>query len=125
MLFIVEGTSVDLGPDAVKAFRAMTHEIDAAALDGLIPPLDITTAPLGYVRFHGRNAAAWRSGDSSSRYDYRYTGAELDEWVPRLKKIAAETDKTFIFTNNHWQGKAVESAIILKGLLKKEGLEAV
>ncbi|MBI5527811.1 MAG: DUF72 domain-containing protein [Deltaproteobacteria bacterium] len=97
--------------------------VDEPALPGLIPPLEVVTADIGYVRFHGRNGENWWSGDSASRYDYRYTAAELGEWAPRLKKIASETEKAFVFMNNHWQGKAAEAAVMLKEILENEGLE--
>jgi uncharacterized protein YecE (DUF72 family) len=109
----------------LKAKGAAFVCVDEPQLEGLIPPLDVTTTGTGYVRFHGRNASAWWSGNAASRYDYRYTEQELREWIPRLRKIAAETEKTFIFTNNHWQGKAVENALMLKGILRDEGLEPV
>jgi uncharacterized protein YecE (DUF72 family) len=97
--------------------------VDEPALPGLLPPLDAVTAATGYVRFHGRNADNWWSGDSASRYDYRYAAAELAEWAPRIKKISSEAQKTFVFMNNHWQGKAAEAAVMLKEILEAEGVE--
>jgi uncharacterized protein YecE (DUF72 family) len=94
--------------------------VDEPPLPGLIPPLDIATSGIGYVRFHGRNSKNWWSGDSASRYDYLYTDEELEEWTPRIRRIASATDRTFIFTNNHWQGKAVQNAIALKRILAQE-----
>ena len=47
------------------------------------------TAPITYVRFHGRNAAKWwRHEHAHERYDYLYTEGELAEWVPKIRELA-------------------------------------
>src|SRR5436189_199043 len=33
--------------------------VDEPRLKGLMPPVVTATSPIGYVRFHGRNAAKW------------------------------------------------------------------
>jgi uncharacterized protein YecE (DUF72 family) len=75
-----------------------------------VPPLAAATARLGFVRFHGRNAAMWeaRTETSSQRFDYEYADAELDEWVPKIAALAAETDELHLVmnTNNYDQGPA-------------------
>jgi uncharacterized protein YecE (DUF72 family) len=38
--------------------------------------------------------------------------------------MASSTDKTFIFMNNHWQGKAAENAAMLKAMLARKGIKA-
>jgi len=97
--------------------------VDEPPLKGLIKPNEIVTSRIGYVRFHGRNIKNWWSGDSASRYDYLYSEEELEEWIPRIAGIASKTDKVFVYMNNHWQGKAVENAVMLKNLLKKNGFK--
>jgi len=97
--------------------------VDEPPLKGLVKPLEIVTSRNGYIRFHGRNNKNWWSGDSASRYDYLYSEDELQEWLPRIAGIASRTDKVFIYMNNHWQGKAVENAIMLKNMLKKNGID--
>ena len=52
------------------------------------------------------------------RYDYLYNKGELSEWVPRVKEVASNTKKTFIYFNNHYKAQAVRSAKILQGLIE-------
>ncbi len=92
--------------------------VDEPRLKGLIPPLDQVTSDVGYVRFHGRNAEKWWRHDQAwERYDYLYSQEELQEWVPRIRKMAKEAQKLFVFANNHYQGKAVTNAKNLQDLL--------
>lgn len=90
--------------------------VDEPALPGLMPPMAPATTDTGYVRFHGRNAATWWGG-GHQRYDWEYTPGELTEWLDRIRALASETDRTFIFFNNCYMGRAVKSARILQRLL--------
>ena len=94
--------------------------VDEPRLPGLMPPVAVATSDAGYVRFHGRNAATWWQG-GHERYDWEYSPEELTEWLDRLRQLAAETDRTYVFFNNCYMGRAVKSARILRRLL---GLEA-
>jgi len=92
--------------------------VDQPRLKGLIPPVTEATSSIGYVRFHGRNAKKWwQHKEAWERYDYTYSNEELEEWVPKLRKLEEDTDKTFVFANNHWQGQAVQTARQLRMLL--------
>lgn len=94
--------------------------VDEPGLKGLFPPTAINTTSTGYIRFHGRNAANWwNPGQAYRRYDYNYSKQELLEWLPRIKKIAANTEQTFIYFNNHYKAQAVQSAKTLISLLKE------
>jgi uncharacterized protein YecE (DUF72 family) len=85
-------------------------------------PSAIATAPVGYVRVHGRNAADWfRAGAGrDARYDYLYTAGELAPWVERTREIAAApgVGDVYVVTNNHFQGKAAANAIMLASMLE-------
>lgn len=82
--------------------------VDEPKLPRLLPPLAEVTSPIGYVRFHGRNAAKWWEHDYAyERYDYTYSTEELTEWIPKIKQIASKAEKTFVFANNHWRGQAI------------------
>lgn len=76
------------------------------------------TGPIGYLRLHGRNAAMWfRSGAGrDDRYDYLYSPPEIGALARRAQSIAAETDETYVVTNNHFEGQAVANAIELRWL---------
>jgi uncharacterized protein YecE (DUF72 family) len=94
--------------------------VDQPALPNLVPPVAAATSPVGYVRFHGRNAAHWwEHREAWQRYDYRYTREELAAWVPRILALAGETETVYVFTNNHYQAKAVENAGMLRDLLRQ------
>ncbi len=92
--------------------------VDEPRLRGLMPPVAVATSEVGYVRFHGRNRAKWWKHDRpEERYDYLYTRDELAEWVPLIRQIENRTSKTFVFTNNHFEAKAVTNAEMLLDLL--------
>lgn len=92
--------------------------VDEPRLRGLMPPRAVATSSIGYVRFHGRNAQKWWSHQESwERYDYLYSDAELQEWVPRVRELDAHTRDTYVFFNNHYQGKAGKNAQMFLQLL--------
>ncbi len=93
--------------------------VDEPPLKGLLPPQEVHTTPVSYVRFHGRNEANWWTGTNETRYDYLYQAAELNEWVTRLVRLIRSSFRTYIFFNNHPQGKAVKNAQKLKTLLNE------
>jgi uncharacterized protein YecE (DUF72 family) len=93
--------------------------IDQPVIGSSIGPSARATAPVGYVRLHGRNYEHWFSADDhpEERYNYLYSLEELAPWAERIKNIAARTDVTFVITNNHFQGKAISNALQLVHLL--------
>ena len=93
--------------------------VDEPRLKGLMPPIAVATAPIAYVRFHGRNAAKWWNHEEAwERYDYTYTGEELQEWVPKISQLDRLAEEVFVFCNNHWSGQAVATARQLRLLLQ-------
>lgn len=92
--------------------------VDEPRLKGLMPPIAEATSGIGYVRFHGRNAEKWWNHESpEQRYDYRYDKQELAEWAPKIRELEQKTKTTYIFTNNHFQAKAIDNARMLMELL--------
>ncbi len=92
--------------------------VDLPPLRNLVPPLAVVTAPLAYVRFHGRNRAKWwRHQESWERYDYAYSDDELREWVPKIRRLESEAALTLVYANNHRRGQAVSTARQLRTLL--------
>jgi uncharacterized protein YecE (DUF72 family) len=93
--------------------------VDEPRLKGLMPPIAVTTGPVAYVRFHGRNAAKWYAHDEAwERYNYLYEETELREWVPKLKELDQQAPVTLVYFNNHYQGKAAKGARDLAPLLQ-------
>jgi len=98
--------------------------VDAPELPHLFPPLDIVTSPdLFYIRFHGRNARGWRSGNMQLQFDYDYTTAELQAWITkRIVPMCARARAGILFFNNHVKAQAPANARKLVSLLQAEGL---
>jgi uncharacterized protein YecE (DUF72 family) len=73
-----------------------------------VPPVAAATNDLGFVRFHGRNAAMWeqKTKTSSERFDHYYEPQELDEWVPKIARLLDEAEDVHLIlnTNNFDQG---------------------
>ncbi len=94
--------------------------VDEPKLQGLMPPAVEATSSFAYVRFHGRNSEKWYSHNRpEERYDYRYTISELSEWSGKIKLLERKAGHVLVFFNNHFQGKAVESAKAMEYLLKQ------
>jgi uncharacterized protein YecE (DUF72 family) len=93
--------------------------VDEPRFKSLMPPIAVATAPISYVRFHGRNADNWWKKDQAAyeRYNYRYSTEELQEWVPKIEALQEESRETFVFANNHYQGQSVGTARDLRQLL--------
>jgi uncharacterized protein YecE (DUF72 family) len=84
------------------------------------PPDHASPGPLGYLRLHGRNAAAWfdpRAG-RDARYDHRYAPDEVADLAERARRIAASAERTLVVANNHYGGKAVAVALELRFALE-------
>ncbi|MHB0875142.1 MAG: DUF72 domain-containing protein [Anaerolineae bacterium] len=68
--------------------------------------------------FHGRNAAKWWQHEEAwQRYDYTYRPEELQEWLPKLRALDEEAESVYVYSNNHWQGQAVDTATQLRLML--------
>lgn len=91
--------------------------IDQPVIGRSLAPGERATAPVGYVRLHGRNYEEWFSdredASGAERYNYLYSTDELEPWAARIEKVAADARLTFVITNNHFHGKAVTNALQL------------
>lgn len=94
--------------------------VDEPQFKSLMPPVAVATSPIGYVRFHGRNYDKWWKGGEGGkeRYDYLYSKAELEEWVPKIHRVAADTQRVYVFMNNCFQGQAAANAVDMRSLLE-------
>jgi uncharacterized protein YecE (DUF72 family) len=109
---------------AQKSFYRLLHErgvgfcnIDQPVIGNSIKPAGRATSSIGYARLHGRRYDTWFNNDpavpSYERYNYLYSLEELEPWAERIKKVSAHAEKTFVITNNHFQGKGVVNALEL------------
>jgi uncharacterized protein YecE (DUF72 family) len=96
--------------------------IDQPLIGRSLGPSAQATAPVGYVRLHGRRYDTWFTDDakipSHDRYNYLYSAEELAPWVNRVRTVGQQAHNTFVITNNHFQGKAVVNALQLISILK-------
>jgi uncharacterized protein YecE (DUF72 family) len=92
--------------------------IDQPLLGRAIAPTTHATAPIGYVRLHGRNYEQWFEHEAPhDRYNYLYSEGELARWKPRIEEIARKTEVTYVVANNHFEGKAAVNGLQLKHML--------
>jgi uncharacterized protein YecE (DUF72 family) len=101
--------------------------IDEPRLGASLHGTDYVTAPLAYLRLHGRNYKKWfHSKNRDERYDYLYTAEELrpiaKSFETMERKVEREPSrrqikKVIAATNNHYKGQAAVNAIDLKRLL--------
>ena len=100
--------------------------IDQPLFRKSIKPSATVTAPIGYIRVHGRNYQDWfrKGAGVYARYDYLYPPEELTPWVERARQVAKATDDTFVITNNHARGKSVVNGLMLESMLGRKKVPA-
>ena len=68
-----------------------------------------------YMRLHGRNVAHWWKHDrAEDRYDYFYSGEELEEFTVVTSAAKTLVKKLYLYTNNHFSAKSVANAAMIK-----------
>lgn len=91
--------------------------VDVPALSGL-PKLEaVATTGAAYLRLHGRNTRNWWTGDNATRYDYRYSDAELMTLLDTIRSLQSSTGIVFVALNNHFRGNAFDNAMQLRAML--------
>jgi uncharacterized protein YecE (DUF72 family) len=86
------------------------------------PPVAAATAGLAIVRLHGRNAATWEAHTAvaSDRFNYLYDVAELNEWAPRIRRLADAARTVHVLFNNNYEDQGVVNARRMAALLADE-----
>ena len=112
---------------ALREHQTAWVNIDEPRLGASMQGTDYVTAPIAYLRLHGRNYKKWfNSKNRDERYDYLYTPEELEPIAESMKSMAKkvereptrrEAKKVIAATNNHYKGQAAVNAIDLKRLL--------
>jgi len=101
--------------------------IDQPLFSNSIKPSATVTAPVGYVRIHGRNYKDWFRKDAGpiARYDYLYSPTELQSWANRAREVAESgAEDVYAITNNHYRGQAGVNALQLMSMVKDEPVAA-
>jgi len=77
-----------------------------------VPPVVAATAPVALVRMHGRNYETWEKKGigAADRFDYLYREEELEEWVPRVRRLAEGAREVHVLMNNCHNDYAVRNA---------------
>ena len=80
-----------------------------------VPPDDHVTAPLAYVRLHGRSPDWYvpRVG-RDRRYDHLYGPDEVRAFAERIAALRRRAERVVVVANNHPSGKALVNAIELR-----------
>jgi uncharacterized protein YecE (DUF72 family) len=81
-----------------------------------IPPVIAATSDLAVVRMHG-HSEHWDAKTVAERFNYRYSGKELNEWAANVKKLARDADQTHVVFNNCYRDYAHVNAQQLEGLV--------
>jgi uncharacterized protein YecE (DUF72 family) len=68
--------------------------------------------PFVYLRLHGRHAKAWWRGSNDERYNYLYSGEELEPIVEQL-----QGRRGFVALNNHADARSIANALTLQAML--------
>jgi uncharacterized protein YecE (DUF72 family) len=113
-----------LVPEFLRALReegVAFVNIDQPLYHDSIGPTAHATSHVGYVRVHGRNYKDWfrEKAPVEQRYNCLYPPEELKPWAERAKEIASDpaTREVYVITNNHYKGKAVANALMLKSMV--------
>jgi uncharacterized protein YecE (DUF72 family) len=92
--------------------------IDQPVIGKSLAATEHVTAPIAYVRLHGRNYAEWFDSDNrNDRYNYLYKERELEGWKGRIENVAEKAPTTYVITNNHFESKAGVNALELKAMI--------
>ncbi len=86
-----------------------------------IPFIPEVTGAVAYFRFHGRNKENWlkKGIETSLRFDYQYSDAELKEFVPAIKEADMRASKCYVMFNNCHGAKAVRNAKRMKEMIQR------
>ena len=92
--------------------------IDQPVMGRSLAPTEHVTAPIAYIRLHGRNYDQWFDSDNrNDRYNYLYNEKELAGWKARIENVAEKAQTTYVITNNHFESKAGVNALELKAMV--------
>jgi len=104
--------------------------IDQPQVGSTIEFEPVVTNERAYLRFHGRNADAWKCSINSfgkkqnyeqqnERYKYLYSPGELFEIQQQIKSVHEKVKEVYVIMNNHPGGNAVANAFELIQLLEE------
>ena len=108
-------------PETIRDFEQKNVSfcnIDQPLIGRSLEATEHVTAPVGYVRLHGRNYDQWFEAEKPhDRYNYLYSAQELTGWKDKIERIAHKAEVTYVIANNHFEAKAGANALQLRHML--------
>jgi uncharacterized protein YecE (DUF72 family) len=115
-------------PEAIQSFERHNVSfcnIDQPLIGRALDATEHVTAPVGYVRLHGRNYDQWFEREQPhDRYNYLYSESELSGWKEKIERIAAKAEVTYVIANNHFEAKGAVNSLQLKHMLSGQRQKA-
>jgi len=92
--------------------------IDQPLIGRALDATEHVTAPVGYVRLHGRNYDQWFEAEKpQDRYNYLYSENELEGWKDKVERMAHKAEVTYVIANNHFEAKSGVNALQMRYML--------
>jgi uncharacterized protein YecE (DUF72 family) len=100
-------------------YRVGFVNIDQPQYFRAMPPAALLTSGVAVVRLNGRQSPEeFRDLDKEDRVaPHLYTNEELEEWLPRLKRLAGCARRTLVVTANRGGANALVNALQLREML--------
>ena len=98
--------------------------IDQTRLGETLEGTQYITAPIAYLRLHGRNKEWFTAKNRDTRYDYLYSKESLQKIKGKIENMAAKANTTFVAANNHPRAQAAANAVELKSRLSGKKVKA-
>lgn len=109
---------------ALSGEKVAFCNIDQTRLGQTLEGTSYVTAPLAYLRLHGRSKEWFTAKNRDARYNYMYSEQSLQKIKSKIESMADDAEVTFIAANNHPRAQAAANAVELKSLLLDEKVEA-
>ncbi|MGB4858574.1 MAG: DUF72 domain-containing protein [Dokdonella sp.] len=81
---------------------------------------EVTNPSLAILRLHGRNVETWDDKDAqaaSDRFNYDYSGAELQALVPNIAALAEQALQVQVIFNNNYEDQGQRNAKSLEKII--------
>ena len=109
----------------LRALNFSYVAVDAPpGMESSMPPtMEVTNPELAIFRFHGRRTATWETRNEivTERYRYLYEPAQLERWVPAIRRAMDEALCVHLTFNNNHANYATTNAGEMHQLLSDGG----
>lgn len=120
-----EHWSLDEALGTLIDYRIGLVNLDQPAYFRAMPPTAFLTSSVAYVRLHGRlGRESFQEYEAPAPPPYLYTRGELEEWRPRIERLASHAGRTFVIAANSAGARSAVNALQLHALLTGTQREA-